>query len=157
MQETINQRIKFLIEKLGLSVRGFSAALDTPVSTTRNYLDKETKPSTDYIERISEHFKTVNIHWLITGQGEPFIGEAPTQHTSTRIKKVTGGAINSGSGDQLVTLESCQRELEAVKRDAASYQREIELLKGQLESKDALIAAKDEMLNFLRGGYNRPN
>lgn len=50
-----------------------------------------------------------------------------------------------------------QRELETMRRDAASYQREIELLKGQFDSKDTVIASKEEIISLLRGGYNRPN
>jgi hypothetical protein len=159
VQEPINERIKILIDSLKMSVRAFSAALDTPASTTRNYLDKGTKPSTDYIERIAAHFKTVNLHWLITGQGEIFIGEAPlaTNSATTRIKKVTGGAVHSGNGNQLITLEACQQELEQTKRNLAALQREIELLTGQLQTKDALIASKEETIDLLKAAFNRPN
>jgi hypothetical protein len=159
VQEPINERIKILIDSLKMSVRAFSAALDTPASTTRNYLDKGTKPSTDYIERISAHFKTVNLHWLITGQGEIFIGE-PTpiaNSTTTRIKKVSGGAVHSGTGNQLITLEACQQELEQTKRTAADLQKENEFLRAQLDTKDALIASKEETIDLLKAALNRTN
>jgi hypothetical protein len=159
VEDTVNDRIKILISKLGVSARAFSQILEVPESTTRNYLDKNTKPSVDYIERISKHFDSVNIAWLITGSGTMFIGEVPpvANTTTTRIKKVTGGAVHSGNGNQLITLEACQQELEQTKRDLASLQREIELLTGQLQTKDALIASKEETIDLLKAAFNRPN
>jgi phage repressor protein C with HTH and peptisase S24 domain len=148
-----------------MSVRAFSAALDTPASTTRNYLDKGTKPSTDYIERIAEHFNTVNIHWLITGQGEHFLSTAPQTSTTQTgnlnqagnsnkqtIKGTKGGVqANSGGNNTInVQLDNCQRDLVAATK-------EVELLRQQLTMAQALLEAKEETLSLLRAGHNRPN
>jgi hypothetical protein len=132
-----------------MSVRAFSAVLDTPASTTRNYLDKGTKPSTDYIERIAEHFDTVNIHWLITGQGGPFLNSQQGSVTQT-------GTFNQAGTKNKQTNSNSSQEGKA---NAAleSANKEIALLREQLAMKDQLLAAKDEMLALLRGGYNRPN
>lgn len=159
MQQSINERLKILIDALKLSARGFSAQLEVPESNTRNYLDKNTKLNSEYLERIAMHFKSVNLSWLITGEGAMFIGDAPpiTNTATTRIKKVTGGAVHSGNGNQLITLEACQQELEQTKRDLAALQREIELLTGQLQTKDALIASKEETIDLLKAAFNRPN
>ena len=135
-----------------MSVRAFSAALDTPASTTRNYLDKGTKPSTDYIERIAEHFNTVNLHWLITGQGEHFLFTNP-QNPSTNIdaKKISRSqVINSNKGKAMINADDNEKDL-------AAAQREIELLRQQLTMAQALLEAKEETLALLRGGHNRPN
>ncbi|MGI4865849.1 MAG: hypothetical protein ACRYFZ_18135 [Janthinobacterium lividum] len=89
--------------------------------------------------------------------------QTPTIH-QTQKKTKGSTVIGTNHGDVITNIEECRKErdtykneLEMVRRDAASYQREIELLKGQLETKDNLIASKDELLNFLRGGFNRPN
>ncbi len=133
----------------------FSRALGVSETTVRNYLDRNSKPSSDILEKISNTFNQVNLTWLITGKGEPLLQSTSTTANTANIKNNSGIGINNGSAT--ITLEACQRELENMRRDAASYQREIELLKGQLEAKDHLIASKDELLNFLRGGFNRPN
>lgn len=133
----------------------FSRALGVSETTVRNYLDRNSKPSSDILEKISHTFEQVNLIWLITGKGEPFLPGTSTTTNTANIKNNSGIGINNGSAT--INLEACQRELENMRRDAASYQREIELLKGQLETKDNLIASKDELLNFLRGGFNRPN
>lgn len=158
MQQTINERLKILIGALNISARAFSAQLEVPESNTRNYLDKSTKLNSDYLERIALHFKSVNLSWLITGEGPIFTGEAPQiTNTTTRIKKVSGGAVNSGTGNQVITLEACQQELELTKRTAADLQKENEFLRAQLDTKDALIASKEETIELLKAAFNRPN
>jgi hypothetical protein len=167
VQETINQRLKFLIESLSMSVRAFSSTIGAPASTTRNYLDKDTKPSSDYIERIVTHFEDVNLNWLVAGKGEPFISSKPNSGTTqtgnfnqagTSNKQAIKGnkgtvQNNTGSGNTItnnVKLEGCQRDLEAA-------QRENEYLRGKLQDKEELLAAKDETITLLRASFNRPN
>jgi hypothetical protein len=150
-QSTINERLKFLIEKLGMSIRGFSSELGVSDTNTRNYIDRGSKPNSDYLQKLLRRFDSINPTWLLLGDGEPFLGSAtPTTTNTAHIKNNSGIGINNGTATQHITLEACQRELEAVKRDAASYQREIALLKGQLED-------KNEIIMLLRDGYNRSN
>lgn len=131
-------------------------AIGSSDTNTRNYLDRGSKPGADYLERILRRFETVNGTWLLTGKGEPFlVAPVPTTSNTAHVKNNSGIAINNGTAT--ITLEACQRELENMRRDAASYQREIELLNGQLSAKDALIAAKDETITLLRASYNRSN
>jgi hypothetical protein len=125
--------------------------LGVPDSNTRNYLSKGTKLNSDYLESISSHFSHVNLSWLITGAGEPFLpGTEPTQNISTTKGKgnIVGQTIGTAIGN--ITLDDCRREL-------ISSQKELEHLKQQLELKDALLAAKEEMLTLLRSRNNRPN
>lgn len=74
------------------------------------------------------------------------------------------GTINGDNYYSPTTLEACQLELEQHKRDLAGLKAKNEQLQQQvvmqtalLESKDALLAAKDETISLLRGSYNRPN
>lgn len=88
--------------------------------------------------------------------------------TTTNVMAQGGGqAVGTVHGDNHyspTTLEACQLELEQHKRDVAALRGENEQLKQQvasqaalLESKDALLASRDEIISLLRGGYNRPN
>jgi transcriptional regulator with XRE-family HTH domain len=155
-QNNINQRLKILIEQLEMSIRAFSNALDVSESTTRNYLERGTKPSSDYLEKIVRHFNRVNPTWLLIGDGEPFVAnnQADIQSTNITTHK-TKGNIQNNTGKNAkvakhVTLEDCKRNLE-------TSQREVEQLKALLAAKDEVIAAKEEMLSLLRAGHNRPN
>ena len=174
MQETINQRLKFLIQSLGMSVRAFSSALGAPASTTRNYLDKDTKPSSDYIERIVAHFDDVNLNWLVAGKGEPFLSDKSDSSTTqtgnfnqagtgnTQKVKGTKTNVQANTGDHAKITNNVK--LEDCKRDLATSQKEVEHLRAQLAaaealaaSKDVTIAAKEETISLLRATYNRPN
>lgn len=156
----INQRLKFLVENLSTSVRAFSEAIGDSSSNTNNYIgSRQTEPKPEYLAKVINHFSNVNAHWLLSGNGDPFIGEIPqvTNTTTTRIKKVTGGAVHSGTGNQLITLEACQQELELTKRNVADLQKENEFLRTQLQMQDTIIKGKDELLEVLRGGAGRPH
>jgi hypothetical protein len=154
VQQTINERLKILIDTLQMSARAFSAQLEVPESNTRNYLDKQTKLNSDYLQRIATHFKSANLSWLITGEGAPLIDDAQksasTQQAS--IKNNPGIGISNGGNNTInnLNLDNCQRELEACQREVASLRRELDL-------QAALLAAKEETITLLRASYNRPN
>jgi len=157
-QETIGQRLRILINQLNLDVKGFCQRIDVSETTIRNYFSRGNNPNAEFLTKLTNTFDYVNLHWLLTGKGEPFLlDNASTTTNTAQIKNNSGIAINNGVATQNINLEDCKRELESMRRDAASYQREIELLTGQLQGKDALIAAKDETITLLRASYTRPN
>jgi hypothetical protein len=153
-QETVNERLNFLIKSLNTSARDFSTMLCLPDSNSRNYLSKGTKVNADYLERIAMTFKNVSLNWLIAGEGEPFIEEVPTVPVNINNRKNKGPVQNNTGSHATITnnvkLKDCQRDLEASKKEAAAYQREIALLQGQLKD-------KEEIITLLRATYNRPN
>ena len=158
---SINERLKFLISALNISARAFSQTIEVSESTTRNYLDKGTKPSTDYLERIASHFTNVNLTWLITGQGEALLAESSTPQAQTNISgKKNAVNVASGNGKAVqknYVLADCEKERDIYKAQLDKAQREIELLTGQLQTKDALIASKEETIDLLKAAFNRPN
>jgi hypothetical protein len=155
VEKPINQRIKFLLESLSLSARDFSRAIGVPDNNTQNYLEPRfAQPKADYLEKVMLHFGSINPIWLLTGNGEPFTGEAPTAPVNINNRKNKGPVQNNTGSHATITnnvnLEACQRDLEASKKEAAAYQREIALLQGQLKD-------KEEIITLLRATYNRPN
>ncbi|MDO7875511.1 hypothetical protein Q5H93_12275 [Hymenobacter sp. ASUV-10] len=96
----------------------------------------------------------MNSHWLITGEGEPFLSaEAGTTTNINNSKNKGTVQNNTGNHNTInnnVTLEECRREL-------AASQKDNDHLREQLKLKDELIAAKDETINLLRSSYGRPN
>jgi len=159
-QVTVNERLNFLIKSLNISARAFSTMLGVPDSNTRNYLSKGTKVNADYLERIAVHFKNVSLNWLIAGEGEPFIGDVPTQNQSNISGKKNTVAV-AGSHGTITTnnynLADCEKERDGLRTQLEHAQREIELLNGQLQMQKTIIEGKDQMLDLLKGGFNRPN
>ncbi|MGI4866132.1 MAG: hypothetical protein ACRYFZ_19565 [Janthinobacterium lividum] len=161
-QQTINQRLIFLIEKLSVSARAFSEAIGESPTNTHNYIgSRQLAPKHEYLAKVVRHFPIVNSHWLLTGEGEAFTGEAPAPPVAITNKKNKGPVQNNTGDNNTITnnvkLEDCERNL-------ASSKKDVEHLKAQLAAKDELLASKDafialqaETLSLLRGGYTRPN
>jgi hypothetical protein len=153
-QETINQRLNFLIKSLGLSIRAFSAALGVSDTNTRNYLSKGTKPNSDYLASVLRHFDRVNPAWLIVGQGEPFLsGPSASDEPLIAYQKNNPGQATGRS----YSITDCEKERDTYKAERDLARQEAQSLREQLAMKDQLIAAKDEMLSLLRNGFNRSN
>jgi ElaB/YqjD/DUF883 family membrane-anchored ribosome-binding protein len=113
---------------------GYQSATPEAWTTLRTKFPAAAEP----IDAIINHFVTVG-----TGQ--------------------TVGVVHGDNHYSPTTLDACQLELEQHKRDLAASRGEVEQLRQQvasqaalLETKDTLLASKDEIISLLRGGYNRP-
>ena len=149
-QTTINQRIKFLVDKYNLSSRAFSELIGESPTNTHNYIgSRQAEPRASYLTKVLFHFSDVNPAWLMTGQGEPFLSgntEVGITQTGTfnqagnsNIQKAKGNKNNvqTNNGDHAtitnnVKLENCQRDLEASRKEVA-------LLTSQLADKERTI------------------
>ena len=161
-KDTINQRLKFLVESLSTSVRAFSEAIGDSSSNTNNYIgSRQTEPKPEYLAKVINHFGNVSAHWLLTGNGEPFIGDAPTPPVAITNKKNKGPVQNNTGDHNTITnnvqLEDCKRDLASTKKDVEHLQAQLAAKDDVIASKDLLIASQNEILSLLRGGYNRPN
>ena len=161
-QLTINQRIKFLLDNYKLSVRAFSELIGHKPANTQNYVGaRSSMPGADYLQSITEHFEDVNPIWLLTGKGQPFIeGAAPSQNQTNISGKKNAVNVASGNGTATTNnynLADCEKERDDYKTQLEKAQREVELLSNQVETQKNLIESKQQLLDFLRGGLNRPN
>lgn len=143
-QTTVNERLKFLITELNLSARAFSAAIGMPDSNTRNYLSKGTKLNSEYIESIALHFSHVNLNWLITGNGAPFLAEVEgaSSTTSIDVKKNRGNVIGTNQGDLTQSIGSYPQDVWKISNPhgtIAAMEALIEQLKSQLADKERII------------------
>ncbi len=67
-QETINSRVRYIIEKEGHTVSSFAKKIDIGDQTIRSITKDRNKPSYDIIVRIIESFDWVDANWLVMGQ-----------------------------------------------------------------------------------------
>ena len=136
-QGSINQRLKILIESLDLSTRGFSKAIGVSDTNTRNYLDRGSKPNSDYLEKIMRRFERVNSQWLLLGQGEMFLSSS--EPASFQQKNSGGNNIGQNTGTGTVTQTHNRDTSSELQQQLDAARREIELLKSQLGDKDRII------------------
>lgn len=157
-QNTINQRLKFLIESLSTSVRAFSEHIGESTGNTNNYIgSRQLAPKHEYLAKVIKHYSTVNAHWLLTGEGLPFI-EGADDANSVSIKNTKGQVIGVNHGTATYqTLADCEKDLKVAQEKIEQLKEQLAAKEALLAAKDDLIAAKEEMLSLLRGGHNRPN
>jgi hypothetical protein len=139
----------------------FARTIGVSETTFRNYIDRDSKPSSDVLEKISNSFEKVNITWLVTGNGEPFILPAnennqTTAHAEKFFRSPVVGT-NHGTAYQENNATPAAADVEALKTKLALAEKEVEHLKVQLAMKDALLNSKEETLALLRISFNRPN
>lgn len=149
-ETTINQRLNFLLNALGMKAGPFSRALGVSETTVRNYVDRTSKPSSEILEKIVNTFKQVNLVWLVTGEGEPFLQEANESsqgHSSSNVlgtnygqsnQNVSAGGPNQHIGNSTASqyATSSTNNLEEKLRTA---EETIQLLKSQLQDKERII------------------
>lgn len=70
METGVKERINEIIKNEGLSGKAFSEKINVPRPTLVNMFAKDTKPSFDFIQKISVAFPTYSLDWLINGEGE---------------------------------------------------------------------------------------
>jgi transcriptional regulator with XRE-family HTH domain len=70
MSETaVNKRFKILIDHLGISNKEFSNRLNSTPQTISNILNSPTKPNFDFLASLCLAFPSINIRWILTGEG----------------------------------------------------------------------------------------
>lgn len=95
------------------------------------------------------------------GEGEPFKeGAAPTQNQTNISGKKNTVAVAGGHGTVTTNnynLADCEKERDSLRAERDSLTKQVELLNGQLQMQKTIIEGKDQMLDLLKGGFNRPN
>jgi transcriptional regulator with XRE-family HTH domain len=163
-ETTINQRLKFLLGALNMKAPAFARAIGVSETTFRNYIDRDSKPGTEVIEKIANSFESVNIAWLVTGKGEPLPNKpngaeinstvSGDQSSVTNIGQSIGGTLNIHG---IQTLDNCKAELTIALSEVSVLRSKLEAANTVIEAKNTVIAAKDETINMLRAAYTRPN
>lgn len=107
------KRIKSLISVKNLTASQFADLIGVQRSNISHILSGRNKPSLDFIMKITEHFPTVSIDWLLNGKGEMFVtGENKQARVSSQLEIED---LNSNSGlkneQKPIELQSAIKEM----------------------------------------------
>jgi len=91
------ERLRFI--RGNLTQEEFAKKMDSNRRTVQEYEISDRRPNTDMLLKLHKSF-SVNIHWLLTGEGIPYSAEKTV--------------------DMVVSIQNCARELE--KENAAQKQ-----------------------------------
>jgi len=166
----INERLKILIDLLGLSLKDFSSKTGIPYPTLQHYLSGRSEPGAENLQKIVIQFD-VNINWLLTGEGEPFLNkhkepEKPIVITSNEEKPdyddfvfipMVAGKISAGGGlipDNTIELRLAFRK-DWVKRHGNP--RHMSLIRVSGDSMEPTLYSGDIVLVDHNKNYIDPN
>jgi len=109
---SIGKRLKWIIKKLKLTAKEFSEKCGISYHTIMQYLNDKRTPGASNLRPIAETFN-INLHWLITGEGYPFVEpvKEPVKEVSEpeREKRVVV------SDEERGRMEDLQEEIDQVR------------------------------------------
>jgi transcriptional regulator with XRE-family HTH domain len=134
---TFNDRLKELINLLKLSGNAFAKKLNVSPSAINTVIGpRQSKPSTDLLEKIGEAYPRVNMDWLIIGRGEPLrpLGERETIGSqANEDRSAYNSRVQHQSGNNNIQiigeLESCRQKVALLERVVEGKDQIITLLK----------------------------
>jgi transcriptional regulator with XRE-family HTH domain len=74
MSDSIGTRLADARKQLNLTQGEFSETTGVPLSTLKKYEGSHSEPGAEALSMIAK--ARINLHWLVTGKGEPLIKEA---------------------------------------------------------------------------------
>ncbi|MDG1710647.1 MAG: helix-turn-helix transcriptional regulator [Flavobacteriaceae bacterium] len=81
--ERFLERLEFLMENNRLNATAFAEKIGVQRSSVSHILSKRNKPSLEFMLKIHEHFKEVNLEWLILGNQNILIPTPPKDANET--------------------------------------------------------------------------
>ncbi len=110
---TINERIKLLIEALGLNKNSFSTKIGVDSTVIHNIVSgRLTKPSFDVLEKILLSNDNINLEWLILGKSDKLFKDNKAQFQYTNLAE--SPAEYAAQSDIMKELERLRTENEAL-------------------------------------------
>ncbi len=121
-------RIHNLIIKEGISVRKFEQSINASNGLIRKAITNHTDVQSKWILEIANTYPSLNLEWLIKGEGEMYLKEA-----------------NNGVASHISIAES---EINKLKLEIASLKTLIESNKALVESQAEIIKTKNEIIEI---------
>lgn len=143
MNDTVNDRIKFLIDSLyNRNVSAFSRATEIKQSTLNTILgERKSKPSFDVLNAIALKAK-INPNWLLTGLGDMRDGQEDENidaEIEAVMQKLASEGTTVGGSVPYEFVQQLFREREAHDQIILSQQKTIETQQKTIEQLTSLI------------------
>ncbi|RPG88520.1 MAG: XRE family transcriptional regulator [Crocinitomicaceae bacterium TMED209] len=139
------QRLKQLIDALGMNINSFSKECGYPSSATIwRIVDDNKKPSTPTLNKICNRFPQVNREWLLTGLGNMFTTTTSASDDLTVTSKQIFDKFLPLTPDPktIINLEKTMIKVESFLSQFEQTQKEIEAIHDKITSIEFLEALK---------------
>jgi len=142
---TFGERLKKVREGLGLDQKAFGMAIGVAGRDTISRWERGLGfPSADILIFLRQNYR-INIDWLISGEGEPFIGESIQEEESAKQGKVV-------TIDPVVQLLNEEEERAGI---TLTPEQRTAILKILRELVDRDVRSIRELLRSIQGGKNK--
>lgn len=126
----IADRLRLLIDSLGIEDQEFAQKVGISKATLSNILTKKTKSTkAEIVAEIWRTFPSLNIRWLLLGEGEIWeespLGQATIQSIEARIRAAEAEAVEA--------REEATKATERADQVARDKERIIQLLENEVE------------------------
>lgn len=83
---SVKNRLNLIKDLKFKTIKDFADAANLSYRTTQNYLSGDREPNLDSLNKICTHLG-VNLNWLVSGLGEPFVEpfRQPEKQTETKL------------------------------------------------------------------------
>ena len=110
------KRLQHLIKVLKVNQSEFAQSLAMSQPNISKLVRGESKLTAEVLNRITVRYKQVNLHWLLTGEGEMFMGEASEERTDVTRQEpknvvVEKRGIFEGLEERIERLEKGMEEV----------------------------------------------
>lgn len=118
-QKRIDQsiRLKQLIKALNLNQPSFAKSLGMTQPNISRMISGRSSISVEILNRITDRYKQVNLHWLLTGEGVMFLGGEPQEKEEDIV-------LVKGKGRLEELEERVERVEEMLRRVVAELEKE---------------------------------
>jgi phage repressor protein C with HTH and peptisase S24 domain len=120
----VKDRLKILIDLLGLKIKDFSRKTGVPYPTLLHYLNGTRSPTQENLQKIAIQTQC-NLNWLLTGEGEPFIKKETKE--PLMVRKETTAYEGSEFGKNYVLIPMVSGKISAGKGLTPLQDFEVEL------------------------------
>ena len=122
----MKDRIKQLMERQKMSQQTFAEILGISPSSLSSIFNDRTKPTLNHIEAIKRKFPTINLEWLLSGNGSMFTDDDPN---NSQISSSSTPSLNSSMIDFDAETNS------STDTDSKGYEAETRAYNGAIPTK----------------------
>lgn len=97
MEDSVNQRIKSVIEYYSLTQKKFAESIGVAQTTVSSFFKRGSKPSYDILESIKNAFPEISADWLLSGEGEMLREATPNNIGNITITGDNNSRIGHGN------------------------------------------------------------
>ncbi len=104
------ERIREIIDYSGLTMSQFADGVEVPRAILSHIMSGRNKPSLDVVQKIITNYKTVDVNWLLLGEGEMLtkIVEPVTEKQSAQPTKISKETIVETTSVEVAEVEKVQ-------------------------------------------------